>query len=309
MFEAQGYPIGPHKERSYVLHDLTPFDDTDKEFSLYFSSGVSHDYGGPVGSLLRVRTQNKAEANISHKVYIATITWEDGRINQVDYETPDGLQTITTSIGYDPGTKRVTSLSMAGSPDVSPGDASVFLSSSETLDYGSGINLTRSQSAEAGESRTVTIEQYAPSTGRWTMRTALNEGNRPTQHTLTVNGDDAVTQIEYVNTTGRYGNGRPKQSQVARMVYPNGHDVTYGGFDPDTGWPGWQDSESAPGLRQVLYDYSIHAGEAENPTNHVARPSTSTFVVDGIVVAEHYNAYYGPTETGFQQSCTPEPGW
>ena len=48
-FSDTGYPTGVNSNRSYVLRDATPWDDDDRQYDLYFESGVLHRFRAGLG--------------------------------------------------------------------------------------------------------------------------------------------------------------------------------------------------------------------------------------------------------------------
>lgn len=310
-FSSKGYPVGANKRRSYVLVDRTPSNLSDKEYDLYFASGIIHSYAAD-GSLDRIKRNDGATvsppgtdagfsiaaggaddgpASASDSRYDMTLGWDRGQLTNVTYTTKAS-----------PAEGNAVSLSLNSAKFIQGIAKSRFSESSASLNssrdevtYGSGVKVHRSASGLAGASRTVTLVSTVPTIGSATFLTEFNASDRVTRNVLSAGSALAVTQYTYSPFGSmRYNNGFLKEAKIAQVDYPNGAVET---FTYNT-TEGWLDSASMAlgggNTRKFAYSYSpANSGDAANSTNLVERPRKVEEQFNGTVVGCSLFSYAG----------------
>lgn len=310
-FSSKGYPVGANKRRSYVLVDRTPSNLSDKEYDLYFASGIIHSYAAD-GSLDRIKRNDGATVNpsgtdagfsttqggaddgpesASDSRYDVTLGWDRGLLTNVTYTTKAS-----------PAEANAVSLSLNSAKFIQGIAKSRFSESSASLNssrdevtYGSGVKVHRSASGLAGASRAVTIVSTVPTVGSTTFLTEFNASDRVTRSVVSAGSALAVTQYTYSPFGSmRYNNGFLKEAKIAQVDYPNGAVET---FTYNT-TEGWRDSASMAlgggNTRKFAYSYSpANSGDVANSTNLVERPRKVEEQFNGTAVGCSLFSYAG----------------
>lgn len=318
-FSPLGYPTGVNSNRTYVLRAVTADNHTNLQYDLLFSSGIIHQFGGGLTNILSAdglpipistnslpSAQLSFPASMSDAKYNVALSWNNGMLNQVTYASKDGSQTITATIASDPATRMITGISKSGITGIDQSNASV---SGNTITYDWGT-VTRSQTAPAGQARSVTITSSPTGFDTVTETTALNEANRVTSAQTTVGGNSVETSIVYNQASGRYDNGFPKQAKISQITYPDQSTVTCA-YDPNTGWLTQKSLPISGDLtRTVSYNYSsANDGDAANVSNLVERPRSVTVSLNGTAVAKTMYSYSAAARTIIQQTVNASAAW
>ena len=324
-FSEAGYPMGVNSNRTYVLHDVTPDNDSDFSYNLYFESGVVHEFGtnGYISSVTSVGGANETVSctnivggsitfsndvpiSASNTMYNVSLQWSaEDVLEQVTYTTRDAAATNTTIVTSD-SEDIITSLDKSGITGVSMSDVSV---SDSTITYEWGT-VTRSQTDVAGKDRTVTLATTVTDCGTVTEEFSLNSADRVTERTITANGDSATTTYEYYTTEGRYDNGMLKNAKLQKVTYPDDSYVEYS-YDTDTGWISEESSPIGNGSDSgVEYYYTPdHSGDAANTTNLVERPRIVNSLYDSTIIGRTLYSYSGVSQMIIQQCTNASSAW
>ena len=330
-FSDKGFPIGVNKNRSYVLRDMTPETHDDKQYELYFASGIVHEFDVS-GSLAAVRHADGRRVAVTSQAfpsatilrgqgedgpglandlrYGVTITWDRGTVKKVEYKTKRSPEeTITTEVGLD-DQKKIKSLKKTGCGGVfSKSDAAI---SGTSVTYGSGVKVTRNATAAAGTARTVTLETSLPNVGKSTMITEFNVSDKVVRTELSGAGERAVTRYEYVGiaTETRYPNGFPKQAKLKQIKHANGAKETFE-YSTQEGWLITRTLPSGTGFNRVTaYSYdNFKVGDAANPTNVVERPRKVEEKIGTTVIGRTLFSYSGAGQTVAQVCENASAAW
>jgi RHS repeat-associated protein len=330
-FSDKGFPIGVNKNRSYILRDLTPETHDDKQYELYFASGIVHEFDGN-GALAAVRHADGRREVVTREAvrsatilrgegedgpgsandlrYGVTITWERGTLKKVEYKTklaPE--ETITTEVALD-DQKKIKSLTKTGAGGVfSKSDATI---SDASVTYGSGVMVTRNATAAAGKARTVTLETALPNVGKNTMITEFDVSDKVVRTELSGAGERAVTRYKYVGlaTETRYPNGFPKQAKLKQIEHANGAQETFE-YSAEEGWLLTRTLPSGAGFDRVTaYSYdNFNVGDAANPTNVVERPRKVEEKIGTTVIGRTLFSYSGAGQTLAQVCENASAAW
>ncbi|MEI6528082.1 MAG: RHS repeat-associated core domain-containing protein [bacterium] len=316
-FSPVGYPTGINSNRTYILRDLTPTNNTDLKFNLYYESGVIHQFDGGItnvtnmaGSSSKVTSSSIPGSTINFPNtadsarYKVTLTMTSGLVSQVSYASKDLSQTITTTLASD-SSKMFSGISKSGITGIDKSNASI---SGNTITYPWGT-VTRTQTAPAGSARTVTLSSSYYDFGNLTESISFNADNHPVVYSRTVNGDSKAVTNEYDTAVGRYTNGLPKQAKIKKVTFPDGTYTDYS-YDPSTGWIVTEATPVGNGsTRSTGYGYPANSGDTANITNMIERPRAVTNLYDATLIGLTLYSYSGSTQTIIQQCTNSSGSW
>ena len=324
QFREKGYPIGDAKDRSYVLHDVTPDDDADLQYDLYFASGVIHRFGED-GWLNVVSDEtgashveaywyiwdgyagvndNESFAAGKSRRYRSSLSWENGRLKSITY---DAAAVNNFPIVVTPSFDAIGRISALSKTQHAESQSTLSLTR-DRVTYGSGLSVSRSATLSRGSARSVSLTRVDAGGLPLVAELDMNAAERVTSCRVIVNGGVATTQFLYSDASGRYTSGLPKSSRITRIDYPDGSYVERV-YDAVSGW---RSSSIAPILnstftRRAEYSYTLNgvgdSGDPANPTNLVERPRKTDVFIGGALTERVLLSYSGCRRI-VSQSCT-----